>query len=91
MPPRPDQAPTARARWFSANDAWRMARLPGVSSAPPMPWNARAPFRAVIVGATAHSIDPTANQARPMQKIRRRPYRSASDPERRISEASVSV
>src|SRR5207253_1928298 len=35
MPPKPDQAPIALPRSSSANEASMMARLPGVSSAPP--------------------------------------------------------
>ena len=45
-PPRgrrsPLHAPIARARSSGRNDAWMMARLPGVSSAPPTPCRARA-------------------------------------------------
>ena len=42
MPPSPDQAPIARPRSAGTNDAEMMARLPGVSSAPPTPCRARA-------------------------------------------------
>ena len=44
-PPNPDQAPTAAARSGPWNDAEISARLPGVSSAPPTPCNARAAMR----------------------------------------------
>ena len=41
-PPSPDQAPIAAERSSVAKEACRMARLPGVSSAPPTPCRARA-------------------------------------------------
>ena len=47
--PRTDDASTV----FLANDAWRIARLPGVSSAPPMPCNLRAAISRPMLGATA--------------------------------------
>ena len=42
MPPSPDHRPTAGARSCSRKLAWMIARLPGVSSAPPTPWSTRA-------------------------------------------------
>ena len=54
-PPRPDQAPMARARSSLANEAWRMASDPGVSRAPPTPCRARPAIRTPASGATAHT------------------------------------
>ena len=76
MPPRPDQAPIARPRSVPLNVDWMIASDPGVSSAPPTPWNARAALSTPIVGATAHSSDATANQTTPTRNTRRRPNRS---------------
>ena len=76
---------------FDANVAEMMARLPGVSSAPPMPCTARARTRTSMVGATAHAIDATANSTTPATKTRRRPSRSPRDPPTRIRAARVSV
>ncbi len=50
-----------------------MARLPGVSSAPPMPCSARAAISTSTVGASAHSAEASANQATPIRNTRRRP------------------
>ena len=41
-PPSPDHAPTALARSLLRKLAWRIARLPGVSSAAPTPCSTRA-------------------------------------------------
>ena len=89
-PPSPDQAPMARPRSSGANDAWIIARLPGVSSAPPTPCRARAAMSSDAVGASPQSSEAMANQTTPMQNIRRRPYRSPSEPPSRISDARVS-
>ena len=91
MPPSPDHAPMARARSSGRNELCRIARLPGVSSAPPMPCKARAATSVSMLGAIPHSSDATANQVTPMTKTRRRPNRSPRDPPSRINEASVSV
>jgi hypothetical protein len=68
-----------------------IARLPGVSSAPPTPCSIRAPTSTGRFGARPHSSDAEANQATPTMKTRRRPYRSPSAPPSRIRLASVSV
>ncbi len=52
-PPSPDQAPIARARSAGRKLAWMIARLPGVSSAPPIPWTSRAKISNSTVGAAA--------------------------------------
>ena len=72
-PPSPDHAPMAAIRSSSANEACRMARLPGVSSAPPTPCRARAAISTSTVGATPHSSDAAANQTMPMTNTFRRP------------------
>ena len=72
-PPRPDHAPMAAERSSWANEACRMARLPGVSSAPPTPCRARAAISTPTVGASPHSSDATANQTVPITNILRRP------------------
>ena len=72
-PPRPDHAPMAAIRSSSANEACRMARLPGVSSAPPTPCRARAAISTPAVGATPHSSDAAANQTMPITNTLRRP------------------
>ena len=72
-PPSPDQAPIAAPRSSSAKDACRMARLPGVSSAPPTPCRARAAMSTATFGASPHSSDAIANQTVPIMNIFRRP------------------
>ena len=63
----------ARARSSGRNDACRMARLPGVSSAPPMPWTTRAAMSSPAFGAMPQMAEATANQTIPMEKMRLRP------------------
>ena len=72
-PPKPDQAPMARERSSGRKLAWRMARLPGVSRAPPTPCTIRAPMSSPAVGARPQQAEARANQATPMEKTRRRP------------------
>ena len=72
-PPSPDHAPIAAMRSSWAKDACRMARLPGVSSAPPTPCKARAAIRSPTSGATPHSSDATANHTVPIMNTLRRP------------------
>ena len=50
-----------------------MARLPGVSSAPPTPCRARAAISTSAFGATPHSSDASANHTVPMTNTLRRP------------------
>src|SRR5262249_26916926 len=88
---RPDQAPMARERSSSRKEASRIARLPGMRSAPPMPWSARAAMSASSVQASEQSTEATPNQRTPMMYTRRRPYRSPSDPPSSMSAASVRV
>ena len=67
-----------------------MARLPGVNSAPPTPWTTRATTSSPALGAKPQAAEATANQAMPMEKMRRRPKRSPSEPPRSRKAASVS-
>ncbi len=91
MPPRPDQAPTAAARSEPWKDDAMIARLPGVSRAPPTPCRARAATSISTLVASPQSNDATANHTTPMTNTRRRPNRSPREPPSRINEASVSV
>ena len=72
-PPSADQAPIARPRSSGWKLASMIARLPGVSRAPPMPCTTRAAIRTSMLGATAQRADAPTNQITPMLKIRRRP------------------
>ena len=54
------------------------------------PARQRAAISEPVSGAIAHSSDVAANAIRPMTKIRRRPYRSPSEPPSTSSEPSVS-
>ena len=65
-----------RPRSPGANDASRIARLPGVSSAPPTPCRPRAAISSSMLGAVAQMSDATANHATPTMNRRRRPNRS---------------
>ena len=72
-PPRPDQAPIAAARSVGRKLASIIARLPGVSSAPPTPCSMRAKTSAVALGAIAQRSEATVNRATPITNTRRRP------------------
>ena len=90
-PPKPAHAPMAGLRSWGRNVASMMARLAGVSSALPTPCTARARTSTRAFGAAPHTIEATVNHTRPKTKMRRRPYRSPSDPPRRRNADSVSV
>src|SRR6202167_6288784 len=81
-PPRPDQAPMALPRSSFLNDASRIARLPGVSSAPPTPCSARAAISSATLGARPAASDARANQTVPMANTLRRPLLSPRVPPR---------
>jgi len=87
----PDHVPIARPRAAPAKLAEIKARLPGVASAPPTPWIARATSRKRRLGASAHAADAAAKSAMPTTKIRRRPYTSPSEPPTRMSAARKSA
>ncbi len=90
-PPNPDQAPMASLRSSAANDASRMARLPGVSRAAPTPWRTRSTMRALDPGAREQAAEARANHATPTMNTRRRPKRSPSDPPSRSNDERVRV
>src|SRR6266700_5622727 len=55
----PDQVPIARPRWSSLNEALIIAKLPGTSNAPPMPWRTRARISTSTLGDKPHAIEAT--------------------------------
>ncbi len=87
MAARPDQAPMAVLRSVGAKAPWIIARLPGVSSAPPAPCRIRATMSSSAVGARPQANEARANQMVPTTKTLRRPYRSPSAPPSRIRDA----
>ena len=89
-PPSPDQAPIARARSAGRKLASMSARLPGVSSAPPIPCSSRAPISSSAVGATAQSSEATVKRPTPAMEDPPPPERSPRLPPSRISDARVS-
>jgi hypothetical protein len=88
MPLKPDQVPMALPRSFSGNDALMSARLPGTSSAPPMPCTARAAISWCTLPASAQPTDDSAKMPTPIAKMRRRPKWSPSAPPTSSSAAS---
>ena len=83
---RPRRRPPGPGR--SGKLACRIARLPGVSSAAPMPCRTRATTSTSTFGAAPHSNDAAANPTVPITNTRRRPKRSPSAPPSRINDAS---
>jgi hypothetical protein len=90
-PLSPDQAPIALPRSSGWKEASMMARLPGVRSAAPMPWIARAAISTGALGATAQISEARANHTTPVRKIRLRPYLSPSAPANSSRPARVRV
>ena len=82
--------PIAPPRSSPGKTAVISARLDGTSSAPAIPWSARATISNTSLGAIAHSAEVTPKPTRPQTKTRRRPRMSPSEPPTRISEPSVS-
>ena len=89
-PLSPDHAPMARDRSSGRKLASRIARLPGVSSAPPTPCATRATTSSATFGAMPQASDATANTTTPTRNTSRRPKMSPSDPPSRISAAVAS-
>ena len=56
---KPDQVPIARPRSFSGKFALISARLPGTSSAPPIPWRPLATISCRMLGASPHQAEAT--------------------------------
>ena len=90
-PPRPLQAPMAAARSSLAKLAPRMARLPGVKSAPPTPCRRRLSVNVSVEPARPQATDAAVNQATPHMNTQRRPKRSPSAPPSKRNAESVSV
>ena len=88
-PVSPDHAPIARARSSSWKLACRIARLPGVSRAPPTPWATRPATSSSRVGAAEHSAEARAKSTTPAMNTRTRPNRSARAPLSRINAERV--
>ncbi len=83
--------PMAAPRSAGGNVWMISASVLGTSSAPAMPWRARAAISTSTVGATAHRAEVTPKLATPAAKTVRRSNRSSSDPPTRSSEDSVSA
>ncbi len=80
MPLNADQVPMARPRSASGKPAPSSARLPGTSSAAPMPCSARAAISWPVSCAAAQAADASTNTATPSRNMRLRPKRSPSAP-----------
>src|SRR6266487_2619413 len=90
MEVKPDQIPIARPRLSGSNEALIIARLPGTSSAPPIPCRERAIINCRILGDRPHQIEASAKTVMPIAKTRRRPKVSPRDPPTRMREARKS-
>ena len=80
MPLNADQVPIARPRSACGKLAPSSARLPGTSSAAPMPCTARAATSWPTPCAAAQAADASVNTAAPTRNTRLRPKRSPSAP-----------
>ena len=92
MPTTPPQMPIALAR--SARSVKTLVMIDmatGLSIDPPTAWTIRATISRVRFGARLHSAEPRVKEASPIWNVRRRPMRSAVDPERISRLASVRV
>jgi hypothetical protein len=78
---KPDQIPIALPRRSGGNVALIIAKLPGMSKAPPIPWIDRAQISCCTLGDNPHQTDARVNKVTPIVKIRRRPKRWRSLPE----------
>ena len=86
------QIPTAWARSRGMVNVFVMIDMAtGFSMDPPTAWTMRKMTRVPRLGARLQRRDPTANVHSPMMKVRRRPKRSAVEPEiiRRLASTSV--
>ena len=63
----------------------------GLSIDPPTAWTMRKTISSVRLGARLHSSEPAAKVSSPMTKVRRRPSRSAVEPESMSRLASTRV
>ncbi len=83
----PAQVPIAAPRAVPDQSALMIAKLPGMSIAPPTPCNTRAPTSVSRLGATAAMIDATVKITTPTTYNLRRPSRSPSEPPTRMRDA----
>ena len=92
IPNSAPQTPTAWARSRGSSKTLRMIDIAtGLSIEPPMACRTRAAMSNPRLGAMPHRSEPSENRARPHWKIRRRPSRSAVDPDsiRKLAITSV--
>ena len=86
------QTPIAIARSRASTNTLRMIDIAtGLSIEPPIACSTRAAISMPSDGASAHSSEPSENSASPDWKTRRRPSRSAVDPDSISSDANTSV
>src|SRR3954451_14693973 len=90
MPAQAVHVPIAAPRSSAGKVAVMTASEDGTSSAPAIPWSARAATSSSAVGASAQMTDVVPKPASPTAKIRRRPSRSPSEPPTSSKETSVS-
>ena len=92
MPIMPPHTPIACARSRGSVKTLRMIDIAtGLSIEPPIACSARAAMSSPRLGASAHSSEPIENSVSPIWKTRRRPMRSAVDPDSISSVAITSV
>ncbi len=90
-PTTPPQIPIAWARSARSVKVFVMIDIAtGLSIDPPIAWIMRNATSAGRLGARLHSSEPSVNSASPTWKVRRRPTRSAVDPDSMSSPASTS-
>ncbi len=80
MAETPAQMPIAWPRCRAGNVAVMIESVAGFISAAPTPCTARAPIRKPAFGASPQASDESEKIVRPITKILRRPYMSASLP-----------
>ena len=90
MPDHASHEPTAGPRCAGGKAATITASALGASSAPNTPCATRPATITSMLGASAHTIDVAPNPTSPIEKTRRSPKTSPSDPPTRISDASAS-
>jgi len=91
-PTTPAHTPIARARSRgSVKTLVTMDSATGFSIDPPMACSARNAISVPTLGATPHSSEPRLNSASPVWNVRRRPIRSAVEPDSMSRLASTSV
>ena len=90
-PTTPPQIPIARARSARSVNVLVMIDIAtGLSIDPPIAWSIRNATRAPRLGARLQSSEPSVNRASPIWNVRRRPTRSAVEPDSISKLASTS-